>query len=72
MAIIPISCWSCGKILANKWATFQKLLEAEWAPSDALNELEIRRICCRRMMLTHVDVIDKYLEYGDDREEEEK
>ena len=31
--------------------------------SDAMNELGLKRYCCRRMVLTHVDLISKLLEY---------
>ena len=31
--------------------------------SDALDELGLTRYCCRRMILTHVDLIEKLLKY---------
>ena len=30
----------------------------------ALDKLGLKRYCCRRMILTHVDLIDKLLAYG--------
>jgi len=33
-------------------------------PGQALNELGLKRYCCRRMILTHVDLIDKLLAYN--------
>lgn len=31
--------------------------------SDAMDELGLKRYCCRRMVMTHVDLIEKLLKY---------
>lgn len=31
--------------------------------SEAIDQLNLRRYCCRRMVLTHVDLIEKLLKY---------
>lgn len=33
-------------------------------PGVAMDELGLKRYCCRRMVLTHVDLIDKLLAYN--------
>lgn len=32
--------------------------------SDAMDELGLKRYCCRRMIMTHVDLIEKLLKYA--------
>lgn len=61
--IIPVRCFTCNKITGNKWEPYQKLLEDGVSANDALDQLGLRRYCCRRILLTHVDLIDKMLNY---------
>jgi len=68
--IIPVRCFTCGKLIGNLYSRYLELLaqysespdEAQ-AADKALTELGVTRYCCRRMLLTHVDLIDDLLLY---------
>lgn len=52
------------QVIGNKYDTyFRMLLENDGKAGEALNALGLKRYCCRRMILTHVDLIDKLLAY---------
>tara|TARA_B100000287_G_C20515598_1_gene734847 strand:+ start:244 stop:477 length:234 start_codon:yes stop_codon:yes gene_type:complete len=75
--IIPVKCFTCGKVLANKYRFYQteikkrkisKSLEVDkiiyltednidkTAEGEVLDILGLNKYCCRRHMLTHVDI----------------
>ena len=56
--IIPIRCWSCGKPIAHLWEPFQAKVAKGEDRKKVLDEMGLKRYCCRAMMLGHVDLID--------------
>lgn len=75
--IIPIKCFTCGNVLADKYRYFQEQArmiklsrgldvdkvvyltkeKIEKTPEGIiLDDLGLSNVCCRRHMLTHVDI----------------
>lgn len=75
--IIPIKCFTCGNVLADKYRYYQaevrKIKIAQGLKVDkvvyltkenvektpegvVLDDLGVKNVCCRRHMLTHVDI----------------
>ena len=60
----PVRCYSCNKVVGNKWISYNKKLDEGISAKDALDQLGLKRMCCRRIILTHVELIDKLIEYS--------
>lgn len=82
--IIPVRCFTCGKVIGSKWKKWLELLaEAEKKEMNAdgnsneqeikeiefknfepghkraiLDAIGLKRMCCSKNVLTHVDLID--------------
>jgi DNA-directed RNA polymerase subunit N len=66
--IVPVRCFSCGKVIGDKWEEFNKRVEAGENPGEVLDSLGVTRYCCRRMLLGHVEIIDDVLKFYEQRE----
>jgi len=60
--IVPVRCYTCGKVLGNKWQTYVVLSQQE-SRKAALDKLGLTRFCCRAVMMTHRDMIDELLDH---------
>jgi DNA-directed RNA polymerase subunit N (RpoN/RPB10) len=75
--IIPIKCFTCGNVLADKYRYYQeKVRKMKFSDKEkidtviyltganssktpegiVLDELGLKNVCCRRHVLTHVDI----------------
>jgi DNA-directed RNA polymerase subunit N (RpoN/RPB10) len=75
--IIPVKCFTCGKVLADKYRYYEREVRKrnmvnlentddviyltednkdKTACGEVLDILKLNKICCRRHMLTHVDI----------------
>ena len=61
MVIIPVRCFTCGKPIGHLYEEFKKRVDEGEDPKKVLDELNVKRYCCRRMLLSHIDLIDELL-----------
>ncbi len=64
MVIIPVRCFTCGAVIGDKWDEFVKRVSNGESPGKVLDDLGIKRYCCRRMLLSHVDLIGEIVMYS--------
>ncbi|ETA68905.1 MAG: DNA-directed polymerase subunit [Methanolobus sp.] len=61
--MLPVRCFSCGKVVSNVWEEYkQRVAEGEDAAA-VLDDLGVVRYCCRRMILSHVELVDTLAPY---------
>jgi DNA-directed RNA polymerase subunit N len=70
--IIPVRCFTCGKVIADKWEEFKKEVSKGENPAKVLDSLGIKRYCCRRMFLSNVNLIEESLKFYVPSKEEGK
>jgi DNA-directed RNA polymerase subunit N len=56
--MIPVRCFTCGKVISTVWEDFKKRRDAGEDPGTILTDLGVQRYCCRRMLLSHKEIID--------------
>jgi DNA-directed RNA polymerase subunit N len=61
--LVPVRCFTCGKLIGDKFEEFKAKVQTGEDPGKALDDLQVTRYCCRRMMITSVDLIDQVLPY---------
>ncbi len=59
----PVRCFTCGAPIAHKWEEYDSRLKAGEKAAQVLDDLGIERFCCRRMFLSHVEIMEKVAKY---------
>jgi DNA-directed RNA polymerase subunit N len=59
----PVRCFSCGTLIGDKWEEFARRVQGGETPKTVLDDLGIKRYCCRRMILSNVEIIDEVIKY---------
>ncbi|MFH1332550.1 MAG: DNA-directed RNA polymerase subunit N [archaeon] len=56
--IIPVRCTSCGKPIGHLYEEYVERTAKGESAKKVLDELGLKRYCCRAVFLGHVDLID--------------
>ena len=61
--MIPVRCFSCGFPVGAFYEEYKRRVAKGEKPGKVLDDMGIKRYCCRRMFISQVDVIDKIAPY---------
>ena len=61
--LVPVRCFTCGKLIADKYSDYQNRINTGEDPKKVLDELGMERYCCRRMLLTTVETIQQVIPF---------
>lgn len=62
--IIPVRCFTCGKVIGGLYQTYLKRVQLGEDPKQVLDDLGLQRYCCRRMIVAHADLVDEVIPLG--------
>lgn len=51
--MIPVRCFTCGKVLGNLEDTFNQHVKNGKSIKQSLDEIRLIRYCCRTIMMTY-------------------
>ena len=61
--LVPVTCFSCNKIIGGSYEEFIERKENGDKPAEIMDDLGIKRYCCRKIFVSHLDLIDELLPY---------
>lgn len=62
--MLPVRCYTCNAIIAQHCTEYNASVMSGTTPADALDQLGLSRMCCRRMFLGYIDLITEQTRYG--------
>jgi len=62
--LVPVRCMSCGKPIGHLWEKFRERVESGEDPAKVLDELGLKRYCCRAVMISTVETAQAVSKYS--------
>ena len=61
--LVPVRCFSCNKIIGGSYEKFIERKDNGENAAEVMDDLGIKRYCCRKIFVSHLDLIDELLPY---------
>ena len=61
--LVPVRCFSFNKVIGGSYEEFIERKENGEIPAEVMDDLGIKRYCCRKIYVSHLDLIDELLPY---------
>nr|AIF03017.1 DNA-directed RNA polymerase subunit N (rpoN) [uncultured marine thaumarchaeote KM3_160_B06] len=61
--LVPVRCFTCGNLIADKFEDYQNKVRSGEKPAKILDSMDIKRYCCRRMLLTTLESIQQIVPF---------
>ena len=61
--IIPVRCFTCGKVIGHLWEDYKKRTENGEDRGKVLDDLKVKRYCCRQLFMGHVDLLKEVSQF---------
>ncbi|MCK4405677.1 MAG: DNA-directed RNA polymerase subunit N [Hadesarchaea archaeon] len=58
-----VRCITCGKLLGDKYEEFEQRVKRGQEPKRVLDELGVKRYCCRSTIITSVDLTEEIAKF---------
>lgn len=62
--LIPIRCFTCGNVIGQMFKEWDERVQKGENPQEILDSLGLTRFCCRRMLITHVELLDETIKFS--------
>ena len=62
--IIPVRCFTCGTVVGSAYPEYVRRVGMGEDPQKVLDDLGLERYCCRRMIISHANLIEEISTLG--------
>lgn len=59
----PVRCFTCGAPIGQLFEEYKEKVSHNKKAGAVLDEIGVKRYCCRRMFLSYLDAVDDVIPY---------